>query len=278
MFSTAAARRCYRRPIGAAPHGRLMRSSRTAPRFHRQLVTTSSSGGTPKPGITAPAATALPTVAKVAPHEVSQSLLGRLLNPWADVALLCDDAVLSGRIEIYSTTFGVTSALMCSVSAGILMTALPDHSTADEASTSDIVGMEQKSRYQHNAALLVDLGLSRKACNELIIGTVAASVFAGFCGLGASTVCLAWNAVQPPGYAARFAMQQGVLLTSIPFFSAAAVGLNALALCVALDASIGWPVSCIGFFGTAAAGTLVFGATLRGMFKNYQLRRAILSR
>ena len=62
----------------------------------------------------------------------------------------------------------------------------------------------------------------------------------------------------------------------MPFLSAAAVGLNALALCLALDATCGKPVSYLGFAGTCGAGLLVMVATVRGMRGNLRLRRRLM--
>ena len=221
-----------------------------------------------------------------------QSLMQRMLNPWADLASLSPDAVLSGRIEVYSTTFGITSAVMTSISAAALLTSLPDHRDTRASDglreADELIALAQQKQQQFlggdrgqgtasRRTVMGDaLGLPPQARTDLYLTAVAASFYAGVCGLGASTVCLAWNSVQPPGHAAQFAVRHGVLLTAVPFFSAAAVGLNALALCLALDATCGKPVSYLGFAGTCGAGLLVMVATVRGMRGNLRLRRRLM--
>ena len=238
------------------------------------------------PALSGPAAARVDPAA-AAPAPAEGSFLARLLIPWPELAAMSEDAELNRRIEVYSSTYCLISTLMCSVSATALLTAVPDHrgsnaggSTAGataEAMAEAILNHELKEQPTPPAAPPIHSGiLSRETAVELYVGGAAGSLVSGLCGLGVSTICLALNAVNPPGAAATFAIQHGALLTAIPIFTTTAVAMNAFALSAAVDASVGRPVSWITFVGTAAAGTLVLGATARGMLKNYQLRRVML--
>jgi hypothetical protein len=131
---------------------------------------------------------------------------------------------------------------MCSISGAALLGTLPEHPKPSTASETEqpIV----------RSVLVHDLGLSEQAQLDAYLATMAASFYSGLCGLGASTVALAWSCVTPSGCTRQFVIRNGGLLTAVPFCSCFAVALNAVALCLAVDTSRGKPVSCVAMEGT----------------------------
>eukprot|EP00656_Telonema_subtile_P054367 TRINITY_DN8115_c0_g1_i2.p1 TRINITY_DN8115_c0_g1~~TRINITY_DN8115_c0_g1_i2.p1 ORF type:complete len:211 (+),score=33.61 TRINITY_DN8115_c0_g1_i2:133-765(+) len=192
-----------------------------------------------------------------------QSIPAQVMNPWPEVARIVDDAVLSCRVESYATTFGIISALMCSISITALLTEFPDRSEDVEP------GREPSSLLEQWC------GVSRTQAVEAYRGAMAGSFYLGLCGIGASTVSLAWCCLHP-GCMSTFVTTNAAILLSIPFFSASAVGLNALAVWVALDISGSRAVSYVGLAGTLVSGSLVLVATGRAMRANWRLRQQIL--
>jgi hypothetical protein len=186
-----------------------------------------------------------------------RSIVAEHLNPWPGLAAAAPE-VLAVRVESYSTTFGIVSALMCGVSAAGLATT-PIHS-------DDAVGTpDGRAKGVHAKSLLVDCGVSPLALEDLYVASCALSMYSGMCGLGLSTVALAWNAVTPPCGAAAFVRRHSVMLCAIPFFTAVAVGLSGFAVFVGIDMTRGRPLSHIGLVGTGLTGAMVLVATRRGM-------------
>ena len=206
------------------------------------------------------------------PLRRRRSVLAQHVNPWPGLASCTGGEELARRVETYATTFGIVSALMCGLSAAALAATPVRSEEPGQRQQVQCTGAEEqegRARAQaavpHARSLLIGCGVPPALLEDLYIGACASSFYSGMCGLGLSTVALAWNAVTPAQGAAAFVVRHSRMLVGIPFFTAASVGLSGAAMFVGVDLARGRPLSYIGLGGTAAAGLMVFGATGRGM-------------
>jgi hypothetical protein len=213
--------------------------------------------------------------------------IARTLNPWVDLAHLASESDLQTRVASYVGNFGLVSTLICALAAGAL-TATPKeahgtaHSDAKNGRNVLPLGTPQEepttrnlSDYSDltvcgNSVLLRALSVSPRSLHDTYIGLCAGSFYTGLCGLGLSTVLLAWSSMAAPGTMARFVVQNSLYLCAVPFLAATSVALVGAGICVGIDVTNGAPASLVAFLGFFSAGSLVLLSTARSAKLTYR--------
>lgn len=213
----------------------------------------------------------------------------RFFNPWHDLADVCEDPVLSDKVDSVTRTFGVVAALMCSLSAALLAvnplppeaeeTSNPGHQDQNGSADSVETKSTDKGLIEHVAltehvsgtSLLVSWGVPPAKLHDIYMACCAGSFYGGVGATGLSAVLNAWLAATPPGGARVFVKRHSVFICTIPALLGISTGLAGVALFIGLDRSKGTPISYIGLGGTVLGGALIGSSTLRGWLCTYRL-------
>jgi len=135
--------------------------------------------------------------------------LSRYLNPWPDMSRHSSDAAIHARIETYSTTFGIVSALMFSISAAAVVSAPPAATPAAGTAAADPASASSSSSTcsdnvdngdgNMTGCYLDDLSiwwaqrrLSKFEKDDIYFGCVLTSLYSSMCSLGLSTASHSW--------------------------------------------------------------------------------------
>jgi hypothetical protein len=205
------------------------------------------------------------------------------MNPWPDLAYVTPDAILFDKITTYSTNFGIVSALTCALGLSTIGVAwekpFEKEPSEEKTTKTNKKGEAKKEKAKGHTAvhshLLQDAGIPRHAWQQIFVGTATTSLYSGLCGLGLSTVSLAWATLTPPGHAAAYVVRHSVMLCGVPLFTSVSVGLLAVAMLVGMDARYGKPISYIALGGLGLTGVVVGLGTASGMVGvRHALRRA----
>lgn len=98
--------------------------------------------------------------------------LRRYVNPWPDLSRIADDSILTARVDSYATSFGIVSAVMCSMSASAL---------------ANVPAVPKQGDPQVNSSYLADFGVtSPVVAHDLYLSACIASIYTGMSAVGMS--------------------------------------------------------------------------------------------